>query len=101
MIFTEAPPLSAFADFNLENIQKQKANSVNYFYNILFTEKKTDDNELHAVYKESIKGSELKLLYEQYCYLNGYKELSLSDPYNINLLSEKGFKFIEKVDGQT
>ena len=41
----------------------------------------------------------MKVIYEKFCYLSGYKELSLSDPHNINLLTEKGFKFIERVDG--
>ena len=42
----------------------------------------------------------MKEFYEKFCYLNGYRELSLNDHYNINLLADKGFKFIERV-GQT
>jgi hypothetical protein len=72
------------------------------FYDILFRYefiKKTKENKpdeenlisMHNQEGENIRGTELKTLYEKFCYFNGYLERKLDDSENLKLLEEKGF----------
>jgi hypothetical protein len=47
---------------------------------------------LHNQEGEAIRGSEMKTLYEKFCYFNGYLEKKLDDAENLKLLKERGFK---------
>lgn len=50
------------------------------------------DIESHNHENESISGTEMKQLYEKYCFLNEYLERKIDDPDNIKLLKMRGFK---------
>jgi hypothetical protein len=41
---------------------------------------------------ERIRGSELKTLYEKFCFFNGYLEKKLDDQENLKLLRKRGFR---------
>ena len=74
-----APPLSAFIDYLVNVILKQKANSAELFYDILFRIEnkqkfKGRDVEIHNQEGERIRGTEMKTLYEKFCFFHGYLE---------------------------
>ena len=52
IMFSEAPPLSAFSDYNIDIMNKKRMNSVKEFYRILFSKKQPDDSELHSAETE-------------------------------------------------
>ena len=50
---------------------------------------------------EAIRGTELKTLYEKFCFFNGYHEQKLDDPENLKLFQDRGFKFEIKQDSMS
>ena len=89
-------------------ILKQQSDSAQLFFDVLFryedkTKQAQDDGEsnLHNQEGESIRGTEMKTLYEKFCFFNGYLEKKLDDPENLKLLKERGFKLEVKQDAMT
>lgn len=56
---------------------------------------------MHNQEGEGIRGSEIKALYEKFCYFNGYLETKLDDSDNLKLLKKRGYKLEVKSDSQT
>lgn len=103
-LFVLAPPMSAFVDFLCVYMSKKYINSAEVFFTLLFVEHNSadDDEELHDLDKERISGTEIKTLYEKFCYLNGYLEQKLDDDDVSSLMdSTYGFKIVTKNDSQT
>jgi len=103
-LFVLAPPMSAFVDFLCVYMSKKYINSAEVFFSLLFVEhnKADDDEELHDLDKERISGTEMKTLYEKFCYLNGYLEQKLDDKDVAGLMDGTyGFKIVTKNDSQT
>eukprot|EP01017_Pseudomicrothorax_dubius_P029810 TRINITY_DN3659_c0_g1_i2.p1 TRINITY_DN3659_c0_g1~~TRINITY_DN3659_c0_g1_i2.p1 ORF type:complete len:1194 (+),score=239.90 TRINITY_DN3659_c0_g1_i2:65-3646(+) len=104
MVFNVAPPLAAYIDFFLLLAWRKYTNSVKAFYGQLFTpttKQKLLDQELHETSNSEIKGSEIKMLYEKFCYLNHFNELQLNDSDNTQLLKKLGFHFDLREDSFT
>ncbi|KAL4434859.1 hypothetical protein ABPG74_021198 [Tetrahymena malaccensis] len=90
-----SPPLSAYIDQVVLLFYKARVNSAANFFQLLFIEENSqEDNEeqIHNLEKDSISGQDMKVLYEQYCYLNQLLERKLDSQSSINLLKSKGFK---------
>ncbi|KAL4483285.1 hypothetical protein ABPG72_007927 [Tetrahymena utriculariae] len=90
-----SPPLSAYIDQVVLLFYKARVNSAADFFSLLFIEEnKQEDNEeqIHNLEKDSISGQDMKVLYEQYCYLNQLLERKLDSQQSVNLLKSKGFK---------
>lgn len=102
-LFVLAPPMSAFVDFLCVYMSKKYVKSPEVFYEQLFVPKgeSSSDEELHDLQKEQISGTELKTLFEKFCYLNGYLEQKLDDEKNLDLLGTYGFKLVTKDDSLT
>ena len=103
-LFVLAPPMSAFVDFLCVYMSKKYINSAEVFFSLLFVEHNSadDDEELHDLDKERISGTEMKTLYEKFCYLNGYLEQKLDDDDVSGIMDATyGFKIVTKNDSQT
>ncbi|KAL4461660.1 hypothetical protein ABPG72_009063, partial [Tetrahymena utriculariae] len=97
-----SPPLSAYIDQVVILFQKARQNSISEFYKLLFKKvqinEKASDDIIHNLEKDSIVGSELKGLYEKYCYLNQVLERKLDDEDSVIFLQKRGFKITNKYD---
>ncbi|KAL4475110.1 hypothetical protein ABPG74_001806 [Tetrahymena malaccensis] len=97
-----SPPLSAYIDQVVILFQKARQNSISEFYKLLFKKvqinEKASDDIIHNLEKDSIVGSELKGLYEKYCYLNQVLERKLDDEDSVFQLQKRGFKIMNKYD---
>ncbi|EWS74831.1 phage head-tail adaptor family protein, putative (macronuclear) [Tetrahymena thermophila SB210] len=97
-----SPPLSAYIDQVVILFQKARQNSISEFYKLLFKKvqinEKASDDIIHNLEKDSIVGSELKGLYEKYCYLNQVLERKLDDEDSVIYLQKRGFKIMNKYD---
>ncbi|EWS74829.1 phage head-tail adaptor family protein, putative (macronuclear) [Tetrahymena thermophila SB210] len=97
-----SPPLSAYIDQVVILFYKARQNSISEFYKLLFKEvqinEKASDDIIHNLEKDSIVGSELKGLYEKYCYLNQVLERKLDEEESIIQLRKRGFKIMNKYD---
>ena len=103
-LFLLAPPMSAFVDYLCIYMSKKYINSAEVFLNLLFVPRQNEDedSELHLLEKERISGTEMKTLYEKFCYLHGYLEKKLDDENIVNLMElTYGFKIVTKNDLQT
>jgi hypothetical protein len=57
---------------------------------------------LHNQEGEAIRGSEMKTLYEKFCYFNGYLEKKLDDQENLKVAEGEGFQVggeVKRLDG--
>ena len=59
-------------DYLMSLVQKQQTNSTQEFIKLLFRKRINDDEELHNSTRDEIEGQQIKCMYEQFCYLNGY-----------------------------
>jgi len=102
-LFVLAPPMSAFVDFLCVYMSKKYINSAEVFFSLLFVEQTGgDDEELHDLERERISGTEMKTLYEKFCYLNGFLEQELADEGTSTVMDKSyGFKIVTKNDSQT
>ena len=82
-------------------VQKQQTNSTQEFIKLLFRKRINDDEELHNSTRDEIEGQQIKCMYEQFCYLNGYLEKKLDDEDVIKTLKQKGFSIKIKNDATT
>ncbi|KAL4474825.1 hypothetical protein ABPG74_001521 [Tetrahymena malaccensis] len=97
------PPLIAFIDYIIHLLYKAKLNSIEEFYRLLFKKEKSNEKEedIHNLEKYQILGSQMKQLYEKFCYLNQYLERKLDDKQNLKYLTKRGFKIVSKIGAQT
>lgn len=74
-------------------VSKKYINSAEEFYAHLLQKKSYQKfySEINDQSTESISATELKTLYEKFCFLNGYLEQKLDDERNLKLLRLKGF----------
>jgi hypothetical protein len=89
-------------------IWKQRQNSAQLFYDVIFryedknkVGQRDEENSIHDASGESIRGTDLKNLYEKFCYFNGYLERKLDDAENLRLIDEREFKIEVKQDSLT
>ncbi|EWS74830.1 phage head-tail adaptor family protein, putative (macronuclear) [Tetrahymena thermophila SB210] len=76
-----------------EDLEEQKEEESSVQIN-----EKASDDIIHNLEKDSIVGSELKGLYEKYCYLNQVLERKLDDEDSVIYLQKRGFKIMNKYD---
>jgi hypothetical protein len=69
-------------------------NSVKSFYSLLLRaiDEEVNDEEVIKNQRDSAFGSEIKILYEKFCFLNGYCERRLSDQVNLCMLADYGYE---------
>jgi len=99
-IMKYAPSLSAFIDYLTLILYRQFSNSVDQFYQLLFKEvpeKKTLD-EAPDPQKDMLKGTDAKVLYEKFCFMNHLVEQRLTDKKNLRILRTYGFDIVSKDD---
>ena len=99
-ILRNSPSPSAFVDYLTLILYGQFSNSCVQFYNLLFKEVDPDaiqDQELDPV-RDMIKGTEAKVLYEKFCFMNLLNEEKLTDKNNIKLLEKYGFEIVTRED---
>ena len=96
----DVPSLSEFIDYLVFILHGQFSNSIARYYQLLF--RKSDitssDSNLN---NELIKFSEVKVLYEQFCFLNYLTEMRLNEPKYLSLLAEYDYELITREDQQT
>ena len=93
------PSLSEFVDYLVFILTGQFSNSTKRFYELLF--KKNDRDDEADLSKEVIKFSEVKILYEQFCFLNYFTEKRLNDPKNLAVLTRYNYEIINRDDKRT
>jgi hypothetical protein len=79
-------------------LKRSTTNSVKEFYKILFVET-PKERALEATTQIELK--EIKVLYEKFCFLKHFSELTLTSEENKKFLGKKGFGLIEKEDLST
>lgn len=98
-IMKKAPSLSAFIDYLALILYRQFSNSVDQFYRLLFREVEgVRDDEAPDPNKDMIKGTEAKILYEKFCFMNHLVEQKLGDKNNLALLKKYGYDIVTRND---
>ena len=94
------PSLSEFIDYLVFILHGQFSNSMVRYYKLLF--KKNDiTNGDSSQNKEFIKFSDVKVLYEQFCFLNYLTEKRLNEPKGLDILGKYGYELITREDQRT
>ena len=86
------PSVSAFTDYAVSIIRQNYANSISEFYYYLFTVVKNGEADpVNNPEQLTMNMSELKVLYEKFCFLNHYVEKNMQDKQNLVLLKKYDF----------
>ena len=91
-ILTRLPPQFMIIDIIVKEIRLAIISSAEVFFSNLFVEMKPDDIDDF----EPMLLSDIKDVYEQYCFLKQYAEEDLLNPANIKRIEAKGFTFEKK-----
>ena len=97
-IMNNSPSPSAFIDYLAIMIYRQFSSSVAQYYQLLFKEVDTSrDSELDPS-NDMIKGTDAKVLYEKFCFMNHLIEQKLTDKKNESFLKSYGFEIVTRND---
>lgn len=91
--YFDLPSTTAFVDYLIVDLWSTKSFSLKRFYKIAFEEadhEKIIDYEMQNLQRDRVPLKQLKSLYQQLCFLMGYKEDELSSPESISLMNKKG-----------
>ena len=92
---SDLPSTTAFVDYLVVELWTSTSSSLRRFYSMAFEEEdlsKIVDMEMQNVQNDKVPLRQLKSLYQQMCFLMGYKESELSTPESLSMLNEKGME---------
>ena len=99
-IMKNSPSPSAFVDYLSLIVYRQFSNSVAQYYKLLFKQvslRQIQDEELDPN-RDMIKGTDAKVLYEKFCFMNHLNEEKLTDKVNVSILESYGFEIQVRED---
>lgn len=98
-LLRRVPSLFEFIDYLVFIMNGQFGNSVPRFYAILFRKRTHEDSSTYEG-SERIKFNEIKVLYEQFCFLNNLTERQLDKPKYAAFLTKYKHEIVKREEDQ-